>query len=529
MSSDIASTVTQRVARLRELYIDEARSQWEAAANGTPDNLEKAARLRAEMMQFWADQAAFDQLRAWDQSNAASSDPILARQIRLLHYGFAQGQRDPDTIEELTNLMKQVEEIYFNFRGQVDGQSLNNNALDKILHEELDSDVRRKAWEAGKQIGPLAAPTIRQLARVRNRTAHQLGYTNYHRMSLTLDEIDPDWLYAMLDDLAARTDAPFRDVKGELDTQLGQRFKTPVEELRPWHYADMFFQEAPQIGGIDLDPMFEGQKLEDLATRTYDGLGMDVRDILARSDLYERQGKDQHAFCTHIDREGDVRALCNLQPNLRWMTTLLHELGHAVFDKYIPLDLPWLLRTPAHTLTTEAMAILMGGLSADCDWLTQIRGLPACEIEGVGLTIRKHQRLAALIFARWVMVMVNFERALYEDPERDLDTLWWSLVEKYQFVRRPEGRSMPDWATKYHVALVPAYYQNYLIGKMVSIQWEHWLADNVGSLVNSREAGDYFRQRVFAPGATRPWNDALEYATGEKLNIGYYAEKYVTA
>ena len=334
--------------------------------------------------------------------------------------------------------MKQVEDIYVNFRGQVDGQMLNNNALDRVLREENDVAKRQKAWEAGKQIGPLAAPVIRQLARLRNRTAQKLGYGNFHRMSLQLDEIDPDWCYAMLDDLAARTDAPFRQVKGELDAQLSQRFHVPVDDLRPWHYADMFFQEAPQ-STVNLDPLFANQELKDLATRTYDGLGMDVRDIMTRSDLYEREGKNQHAFCTHIDREGDVRILCNLQANARWMETLLHELGHGVYDKYIPADLPWLLRSPAHTMTTEAMAILMGSLAADQEWLTQIRGLPAREVEGIETAIQKHDRLDALIFARWVMVMVNFERALYEDPERDLDTLWWDLVEKYQYLHRPEG------------------------------------------------------------------------------------------
>ncbi len=528
MSGSIASTVQQKVDELRRLYIEVSRDQWDSATNGTPENLEKAARSRGELMRFMADKASYEQYRDWDQSNAASSDPLLARQVRLMHYGFAQNQIDAGTIDELNNLMKQIEDIYVNFRGQVDGQSLNNNALDRRLREENDVAKRQKAWEAGKQIGPRAAPVIRQLARLRNRTAQKLGYGNFHRMSLELDEIDPDWCYAMLDDLAARTDVPFSQVKGELDSQLGQRFHVPVEALRPWHYADMFFQEAPQ-SSVNLDPLFANQKIEALATQTYDGLGMEVRDILGRSDLYERAGKNQHAFCTDIDRQGDIRILCNLQPNARWMETLLHELGHGVYDKYIPADLPWLLRSPAHTMTTEAMAILMGGLSANAEWLNQVRGVPACDLESIEVGMKKHERLDALIFARWVMVMVNFERALYEDPERDLDTLWWDLVEKYQYLHRPEGRAMPDWATKYHVALAPAYYQNYLIGKMTSVQWQHWLATHVGGLVNRPEAGEFFRQRIFAPGATRPWNDALEYATGEKLNVAYYADKYVTA
>ena len=33
-------------------------------------------------------------------------------------------------------------------------------------------------------------------------------------------------------------------------------------------------------------------------------------------------------------------------------------------------------------------------------------------------------RLGMLIFVRWVLVVVNFERAMYQNPDRDLNTLW---------------------------------------------------------------------------------------------------------
>jgi peptidyl-dipeptidase A len=527
MPDEIASAVMEKVEQLRKLYIDEGLHSWEAATHGTPENLEAAARCRAELMRFWADENAFKQYRIWDETNAAGGDKLLARQIRLLQYAFAQGQRDSVTIDQMNRLMQQIDDIYVNFRGKIDGKPLNNNAIEKILQDERDVEIRQEAWEASKQIGPLVAPAIRQLARLRNLTATRLGFANYHRMSLQLDEIDPDWLYAMLDDLAARTEGPFREVKAELDAELSKLYNVPIEDLRPWHYSDMFFQEAPKAGTVDLDHYFADQKLEDLALKTYDGLGMDVRDVLARSDLYEREGKNQHAFCTDIDREGDIRTLCNLRPDRYWLDTLLHELGHAVYDKYIPRELPWLLRSYPHTLSTEAMALLMGSLLFDRDWLTEVRGLPPREVDGITSATRKYERLKELIFARWVMVMVNFERALYEDPDRDLDTLWWNLVEKYQLLHRPDGRSMPDWATKYHVALAPAYYQNYLIGRIVAVQWRRWLDDSVGGLVNRSKAGEFFRDRVFSLGATLHWNDALEHATGEKLNIQYYVDKYV--
>ena len=43
------------------------------------------------------------------------------------------------------------------------------------------------------------------------------------------------------------------------------------------------------------------------------------------------------------------------------MDTMLHEFGHAVYDKYVNPSLPYLLRTVAHTNSTEAVALMMGG------------------------------------------------------------------------------------------------------------------------------------------------------------------------
>ena len=43
-----------------------------------------------------------------------------------------------------------------------------------------------------------------------------------------------------------------------------------VSELRPWHYADPFFQQPPAEGAVDLDPLFKGKDIVGLA-------GTDVR------------------------------------------------------------------------------------------------------------------------------------------------------------------------------------------------------------------------------------------------------------
>ena len=100
--------------------------------------------------------------------------------------------------------------------------------------------------------------------------------------------------------------------------------------------------------------------------------------------------------------------------------------------------------------------------------------------------------------------MTNFERSLYADPEADLDARWWELVERYQLVRRPEGREAPDWAAKIHIACAPVYYHNYLYGQIVASQLAATLERECGGLVERPDAGRLLAQRVFAPGPVGP-------------------------
>ena len=123
-------------------------------------------------------------------------------------------------------------------------------------------------------------------------------------------------------------------------------------------------------------------------------------------------------------------------------------------------------------------------------------------------------------------VMASFERALYADPEQDLNGLWWDLVERYQLVRRPDDRDEPDWAAKIHFSVAPVYYHNYLLGEMTASQLQAHILDVVlggGSdarerFVSSREVGRFMREQVYATGASLDWRATLERATGRQLD-----------
>jgi len=209
----------------------------------------------------------------------------------------------------------------------------------------------------------------------------------------------------------------------------------------------------------DLGPLLAGRDNVELTVAAYDGMGLETRHLLDRADLRPRPGKDQHAFCLDIDRAGDIRVLANVAPGEESLDTMLHEVGHAVYDDHVDRLLPWALRCPPQPLATEAVALMLGRLR--------------------------------------------------RDPE--------FLVESLQGLRRPEGRTTPDWASKIHLAVAPVYYQSYLLGELMAFQVDAAVREAVGGFVGRPDAGAFLAERVFAPGASRTWRDLVVHATGRPL------------
>jgi peptidyl-dipeptidase A len=353
-------------------------------------------------------------------------------------------------------------------------------------------------------------------------------------MSLQLSDQEPQMISALFDELDSLTAPAFAKLKTEIDSYLANRDKISPDQLRPWHYQDRFFQEAPAIYKLDLDKYYKGKNLEQITKDYYASLGLDITSILANSDLYEKPGKNQHAYCSDIDNNGDIRVLCNNKSNAYWMNTMLHEFGHANYDKYIDSTLPFDLRNPAHTFTTEAIAMMFGRLYSNPQWIQDMTGIDNTEKEAISSDCKKNLRLEQLVFSRWAQVMYRFEKGMYENPDQDLNQLWWSLVEKYQMIKKPENRNAPDWASKIHIATSPCYYHNYLLGELLASQIHSYIVRNIvksdnldnQSYYGNKEVGKYLIDKIFYPGSRYPWNEMIEKATGEKLTAKYYALQF---
>ncbi len=505
---------------LEPLEADANTAWWDANTDASDATQRRRAEADVAFSDALADRDRFAEIRAARGSHGL--DARTARQLELLEQMHTPHQGDADLRRRTIELQTDIESRFARFRGTIDGETVDDNQIREILRKSHDTAERRAAWEASKLVGAEVAADVRELARLRNEGARVLGARDHFALTLATTEFEEGELFATLDAVDRITAEPFAELKQGLDEALAAQFGVDRADLRAWHYDDPFFQEPPELVGIDLDPQLGALDVDDLTVRTFDRMGLDVRGVLGRSDLVPREGKVQHAFCIDVDRRGDVRVLSNNVPGEQWSETMLHEFGHAVYFEGVDRDMPWLLRT-MHMCLTEGVAMRCGRLVHDPDWLRTIAGVPATTVDELEPALRAARRAALLVFARWVLVMTHFERGLYADPDGPHDTRWWDLVERYQLVQRPDARVAPDWAAKIHIAAAPVYYHNYLFGELFASQ----LTTTFGNLMREPAAGRSLAARVFEPGASLRWDALVRQATGEPLSPAAFGRELV--
>ncbi len=507
---------------------------WGASTTGDSEDYDRLNKLELEVCEIYRNPKEFAWLKGVKES-AQVKDPRLLRQLHRLYNTYLENQIEPELLENIIGLSTKITRIFHTFRGAIEGKEVTVNDISKILTTETDSRKRELAWRASRQVGKAIVADLVQLVKLRNRAARRLGFENYHALSLFVGEQDAEQLDHIFEELSELTSEPFAKLKDELDGILATQYGIAPSELMPWHYHDPFFQRAPLVYDVALDVFYSEADVKQLAEKFYASIGLPVNNILANSDLYEKSGKNQHAFSMDVDREGDVRILCNLKNDEHWMETILHELGHAVYSKYHDPKEPYLLRAPAHSFTTEGVAMFFGRLSRNAAWMQQMLKLPDEQRAKVEKVSSKYTRLQQLIFARWDMVMYDFEKELYANPDQDLDSLWWEKVVKYQLLKKPHGSDDSGWASKLHFTAAPCYYHNYMLGELFASQLHHHIvcdilmleSDEGLSYVGRKKLGDFLRAKVFGPGAVYRWNDMIAGATGERLSPKYFVERFV--
>ena len=192
---------------------------WSLATSGTEEAQEEFVGAGKEYTRLFSDRDEYGKLRSLHEDLDSLESPLLRRRVEVLYRMFEERQGDAEILGRIEELEAEANAIYGNHRSVVGGKKLVENEVRELLRSSEDEDLRREAWEASKSVGRAVEGTVRELARLRNRLAREQGYENYYARSLELQEIEAGELAGIMAKLESATEAPFRELKSDIDTE----------------------------------------------------------------------------------------------------------------------------------------------------------------------------------------------------------------------------------------------------------------------------------------------------------------------
>ncbi len=158
-------------ARLRPLEIAANQAWWLASTAVSDEHERRRVAADIALRDALGDVTTFGEIRDALAATDDNTDPLVHRQLEVLHDRTLPHQVPADLRAQLVELEAEVDATFNAFRGRIDGEPVDDNTIMTILRTSDDCTARQRAWEASKQVGAEVAEQVRELARLRNRAA----------------------------------------------------------------------------------------------------------------------------------------------------------------------------------------------------------------------------------------------------------------------------------------------------------------------------------------------------------------------
>ncbi|MCM1042113.1 MAG: hypothetical protein NC396_06765 [Bacteroides sp.] len=489
------------------------RDFWHYARTGSPVLLQRIDSLQDVKAELLHNERSFAYLKQLREKGSVH-DEYLKRQLEILYRQYLPYQVDYGLLKRVNRLQSHIKNEVWT---KAKGKSLQTG---EDVPDSFKEHVERTALK----------DSLLLLVKLRNEWADQVGFQDYYQLRLFLDEQEP----AAVDSIFSR-----------LERQTEEAYLRIKQEVRhPWHYRGVFSRYGQREDNTERNNVYGYANMQNIALRFFSGIGFELDDVLANSDFEYNGNKLPVVRCISVDRKDEIHLIGMLNGTETDMLRLLACCGEAAYWKSIPNTLPYLLRCPSSTMLQVGVSSFFSRLIGYPDWMLAMGIFSAGQAGAMrGSTYPAFVR-EQLFFCRWSLLMYEFERKLYEDPDSDLSALWEELNLRYLLRQvdpeiRCQGRVCPryarlEWASEPYFLLDACQMHNYLLGELWAAQVTAHLCGiypKLGSpcnpmLVGNEEVGAYLREFVFEPGACLQWQDLTRQATGQDLSVDSFVEQF---
>jgi peptidyl-dipeptidase A len=128
--------------------------------------------------------------------------------------------------------------------------------------------------------------------------------------------------------------------------------------------------------------------------------------------------------------------------------------------------------------------------------------------------------------------MAEFEREIYQNPNQDLDLLWYNLNLKFLGQKYPLEIGTSYWASLKLSVNLSCSMHNFVLADVFAAQLQHAVETKVlsktsGVYTNNKAVGKYLVENLYRYGNLLPWDQLIEKSTGEPLNSCYFVNSMI--
>lgn len=422
-----------------------------------------------------------------------AKDKLLKKRLKALERLFLAERIE--ALPEVFESRNRINEEHIAFKPVVLGREMERTDVYEMLRKDSDASRRKAAWESFAELSRKIEANVKELMKLRNHNAEELGYKTYADHLLFQNLIDKGELLSLYDELSVLSEPILRSVLEEIKEKLD------IEQLQPWDISfaiDQFVKPPDEHFPRDLVI----PKVKELV-RSFGIIPEDLPILIREADI------PFGGLCFTIKIPTDIRILSNPRDGHRFYSTLFHEYGHALHGSFIRQK-HYALKEEMGCFA-EGMARILEHFASDHDWLRENTPLSEEEI----LRFVNSRKASHLLQIRNLIAASVFEFQAYENPDQDLNRLWSRLRARYMFV--PENET-PQWAAQSIYTTHPIYFQNYVLAETIAAQTIAYLGDRHGRLLGKAEVSKFLIENYYGPGASIDWPERIRKATGRKLS-----------